>query len=182
MREETTLLLEKETEQEKAKDVAKVKIQSKKEKEHLKDLFDDKKERKDIIETPNYDKIEELSPEKRKRIFKIKKDKEEEKKKFKINSKLKLIIVGIAICVLSAFCITTSIEISNTSQNLQQIESQYDASLGSLIQKINSTEAGNKALDLFETFPEEDLSANSFYQSSNWFDRLCNFLSNLFGG
>lgn len=180
MREETTLLLEKETKEpvtEKAKETS----VEKEEKKSLKRLFEEKKELETVVETPNYDKIEELPPETRKRIFKLKKE-SEKKSKFKINKKLKMAIIGIAFCILGAFCITTSIEISKASQNLQQIESEYSASLASLIQKINSTETGNRMLSLFETFPEESLSASSFYESSNWFDRLCNFLSGLFGG
>ena len=180
MKEENIILLEKE-----AKSVPKETNKEpleKREEISLKKLFEKKDEtlEKNVIETPNYDTIQELSPEKRKRIFKLKK--ENEKQKYKVNSKLKKAIIALSFCVLAIFCITTSVEISKASQNLQQIENEYNASLTSLIQKIYSTETGNRSLDLFETFPEEDLAASSHYETSNWFDRFCNFLTGMFGG
>lgn len=177
------LLLEKETEKKEVKvklKTEKAKEVEKKDKELTEKLFSTPVS-EEIVEKPNFDKIEELPPEQRKKVFKVS-TKKEEKKKFKLNKKLKMAIIGIAFCILSAFCITTTVEIVKVNAQLEQVQSEYDASLSSLIQKIYSTETGNRSLNLFETFPEEDLGASSFYESSNWFDRVCNFLTGMFGG
>ena len=180
MKEEKICLLEKEISTTTEKKIKKIVIE-KKEKEILKKQFSSTPDEK-TLEKPNYDKIEELPLEKRKKIFKLNKRKEESDKNYKINKKLKIALVGIALCLLTAFCITTGIEIAKTTSSIEQVQSGYDASLGKLIQKIYSTETGNRSLDLFETFPEEDLSASSFYEKSNWFDRFCSFLAGFFGG
>ncbi len=176
------LLLDKETE---TKQDIKIKLKTeksveKKDKELAKKLFSTPV-KEEVIEKPNFDKIEELSPEKRKKIFKVSMEKEE-KQKFRLNKKLKMALIGIVMGMLLIFCITSTIEIVKLNAEVQQAQSNYNASLTNLIQKIYSTETGNRSLNLFETFPEENLGASSFYESSNWFDRICNFLTGIFGG
>ena len=177
------LLLDKEVEEKKIKlklKADKTKQVEEKDKELTEKLFS-APVKEGLIEKPNFDEIEELPPEKRKKIYKISTEKEE-KQKFKLSKKLKMAIIGAVFCLLTAFCISTTVEIIKVNAELQQAQSSYDASLASLLQKITSTESGNRALNLFETFPEEDLGATSFYESSNWFDRICNFLTGMFGG
>lgn len=183
MTEEKTLLLEKETEtvtKPKVKLVSKEKVIEKKEKEISKKLFSAPLQEEAAVEKPNFDKLPELTPEKRKRVFKVEREKPAEKKKQ--NPKLKLAIISICFVLLAAFCITTGIEITKASQSLQIAQSEYSANLLDLTKKIYSTETGNRSLSLFETYPEEDLTSVSIYETSNWFDRLCKFLSGLFGG
>lgn len=180
MKEETTLLLKKtETKVEEKQKTETKTVTEKKEEKIVKELFSEKANEEVVVEKPNFDKIEELPPEKRKKIFKVEKEKVEGKKKSK---KLTLILASVCLAILAAFCITTGVEIAKANQSLQAVQSEYSANLGSLIQKIYSTETGNRSLSLFETFPEEDLTASSFYQTSNWFDRFCKFLTGLFGG
>lgn len=177
------LLLEKETEKKEVKvklKTEKTREVERKDRELTKKLFSEPVQ-EEVIEKPNFDKIEDLPPEKRKKVFKVTSEKEE-KQKFKLNKKLKMAIIGIVFCLLTAFCITSGVEIAKTNAQIESVQSNYDASLTSLIQKIYSTETGNRSLNLFETFPEEDLGASSFYESSNWFDRVCNFLAGMFGG
>lgn len=181
MKEETNLLLEKETKTQ-IKETKPIKQASveKKEKEIAKDLFADPVDKNLVEEKPNFDKIEELSAEKREKIFKV--EKQEQSSKKKTNKKLKLAILSICLVVLTAFCITTAVEIAKATQSLQAAQTEYSANLLKVVQKIYSTETGNRSLSLFETFPEEDLTASSFYETSNWFDRFCKFLTGLFGG
>lgn len=179
MKEETTLLLEKEVEASTEKKVKKIVIE-KKNKESLKTLFSSQEpDSSKVIEKPNFDKIDELPQEKRSKIFKLKRT---ERTSTKTNKKLKVALLGLAFCILVAFCITTTINIVKVNSRLEGLQNSYNASLSDLIQKIYSTETGNRSLNLFETFPEEDLTASSIYESSNWFDRFCNFLTGLFGG
>lgn len=180
MREETTLLLEKETKTE-VKTETKPKIQTtSKEKETIKKLFSTPIDEKVTEEKPNFDKIEELSPQTREKIFKVEKEKVEGKKKS--SKKLKLVLLSVCFAVLMAFSITTGVQIAKANQTLQAAQSEYSANLLSVLQKIYSTETGNRSLSLFDTFPEEDLTATSVYETSNWFDRFCKFLTGLFGG
>jgi len=179
MREETTLLLEKETVKTKAELKKETKTVKQQEQESVKKLFSQKPSEQ-VVEKPNFDKISELAPEKRQKIFKVEKEKKAEKTHS--NLKLKLILVSFLLIILGAFCITTGVEIAKANQSLQAVESEYSANLLSLMQKIYSTETGNRSLSLFETFPEEDLTASSIYETSNWFDRFCKFLTGFFGG
>ena len=39
-----------------------------------------------------------------------------------------------------------------------------------------------KGMEFIETFPEEEFDAGEAGKKSNWFDKLCNFFSGLFGG
>ena len=180
MTEEKTLLLEKEVKPVQEEKTEKKVVIEKKEKDLAKQLFSAPLKEEKAVEKPNFDKIEELPPEKRKKIFKV--EKQYEKEKQHSTSKLKLAIVSICLVLISAFCITTGVEIAKASQSLQAAQSEYSANLLKLTQKIYSTETGNRSLSLFETYPEEDLTASSIYETSNWFDRLCKFLTGLFGG
>jgi len=179
MKEETTLLLEKEV-QEKTEKKVKSLVVAKQTKEQTKNLFSSEVKTEKFVEKPNFDKIEELSPEKRNKIFKVESAKADSS--YKVNKKLKLGILGLCFCLLFAFCITTSIEIAKANAELQAEQSAYSANLAKLIKKINSSESGNRASSLFETYPDEDLGATSIYETSNWFDRFCSFLAGFFGG
>jgi len=180
MKEETTLLLEKTETKVQEKSKIETKTVEQKEEKIVKELFSKEPEKEVVVEKPNFDKIEELPFEKRKKIFKVEKEKVENKKAS--NKKLKLAIACVCLVILSAFCITTGVEIAKANQSLQAVQSEYSANLGTLIQKIYSTETGNRSLSLFETYPEENLTASSFYETSNWFDRFCKFLTEFFGG
>ena len=183
MAEEKTLLLEKETEivvQSKPVQEVKKEVIEKKEKEIAKEIFSKPLSEDVAVEKPNFDTLPSLSEEKRKKIFKVEREKVSEKKHS--NKRLKILIVSIIFMLLSAFTITTGVEIAKANAQLQVAQSEYSANLLQLMQKIYSTETGNRSLSLFETFPEEDLTATSIYETSNWFDRFCKFLTGLFGG
>ena len=141
-----------------------------------------KKERA-VVETPNYDMIKEISPEKRKQIYKVEKIHPEEKAKpFTFNKKLKIILFGLVFLLAGAFCISSGVQMLDSSTALQAAQSQYEISMTNLIKKISKIDSGNKALELIETHPREIKDPSSIEESSNWFDRICNFISGLFGG
>lgn len=179
--EKETLLLEKKVEKTKEKEV--IEISPKREiKRDSINLFSIKQQVAEIVEKPNFDKIQELTPEKRNKIFKLKKEKKESAPTKRTSSKLKIIVLGILISLFGSFFISNTVNIIKTSQAIQDTQSSYSASLFDLMQKISSTESGNRILDLFETYPDQNLPANTIYKSSNWYDRLCDFLAGLFGG
>lgn len=179
MREETTLLLEKEVQEKTEKKVKSI-IVSQKAKQQTKALFSSTVKPETVIEKPNFDKIPELSEEKRKVVFKV--ESEKKKPEYKVNKKLKLGLIGLCFALLLSFCITSSVEIAKAQSMIEAEQSSYSVNLGKLLRKIKATESENQYLSLFDTYPEEDLGAQSFYETTNWFDKLCTFLTNFFGG
>lgn len=179
MREQTTLLLEKEVEEKTEKKVKSI-VVSQKSKEQTKSLFSSPVKAENVIEKPNFDKMPELPKEKRKTVFKV--EAEEKKSEYKVNKKLKLGLIGLCFALLLSFCITSSIEIAKANRALEAEQSSYSVNLGKLLRKIKATESENEYLSLFETYPEKDLGAESFYETTNWFDKFCSFLTNFFGG
>lgn len=136
-----------------------------------------------VVETPNYDMIKEISPEKRKQIYKVEKTENQEKAKpFAFNKKLKIILFGIVFLLAGAFCITSGVQMLNSSTAMQVAQTEYDLSLSKLLKKMSKIDSGNKSLELIETHPTDLNTPSSIEESSNWFDRLCNFISGLFGG
>lgn len=183
MKEETTTLLLKKQAKTEVKQETKLEKQilvEKKEKKVVKKLFSAPLNTEVVTEKPNFDKIEELKPGIREKIFKVEKEKIETKKKS--NIRLKIVLMSICFVAITAFCITTGVQIAKASQTLQAAQSEYSANLLEVIQKIYSTETGNRSLSLFDTYPEEDLTAASIYETSNWFDKFCKFLTGFFGG
>jgi len=158
----------------------KLRAQLETEKEQKKQM---RKKEQAVVETPNYDMIKEISPEKRKQIYKVEKVEPEEKAKpFTFNKKLKIILFGLVFLLAGAFCISSGVQMINASTAMQVAQSEYELSLGKLIKKISKIDSGNKTLELIPTHPKELKTPSSIEESSNWFDRICNFISGLFGG
>lgn len=133
--------------------------------------------------TPNYDMIKEISPEKRKKIYKIQKvESQQEAKPYKFSKKLKIILFSLVFLVGGAFCLTSGIQLADTINSLNAAQTQYEANLPKLIKKISGIDNSNTALELIETYPDELKDPSSIAESTNWFDKFCNFISGLFGG
>lgn len=142
-----------------------------------------KEKEKTVVETPNYDMIKEISPEKRKQIYKLEKSlPKQEAKPFAFNKKLKIILFAIVFLLGGAFCLTSGIDMINSSTAMQVAQTEYELSVSKLIKKISKIDSGNKTLELIETYPDELKEPSSIDESSNWFDKICNFISGLFGG
>lgn len=133
-----------------------------------------------VIETPNYDLLPELAPEKKKRVLKL--EKAVEKQKPKRVSWLKRAVLALGIGVTIALGVFTAVELSDSISAYNAAQSEYSVNVATLMQKIASVDSGNKMSELVETFPEQLLRPGDFEEQSNWFDRLCNFLSGITGG
>ena len=137
-----------------------------------------------IIETPNYDMIETLSPEQRKKIFKIEENvKSESEVKAKPN-RFKIIMFSILFAIFGIWGIVNIATLDNISSSLSEITAEYNMNLASYLNNLHTldgTSAENME-NLFETIPKDDFPPNSIGEQSNWFDRFCNFISGLFGG
>lgn len=133
-----------------------------------------------VIETPNYDLLPELAPEKKKRVLKL--EKAVEKQKPKRASWLKRAALALGIGVTIALGVFTAVELSDSISAYNAAQSEYSVNVATLMQKIASVDSGNKMSELVETFPEQLLRPGDFEEQSNWFDRLCNFLSGITGG
>lgn len=185
--ETTTMVLEKEEEVEAKPEVDKTKVNLQKLREELAEVKQQKvkayRKEQAVVQTPNYDLIKEISPEKRKKIYKIEKtDTQKETKPFTISKKLKLILFAIVFIVGGAFCLTSGIDMLNSSSVLNSAQTEYELSLSKLLKKISKTDSGNRTLELLETYPEELRDPSTIEESTNWFDTICNFISGLFGG
>ena len=135
------------------------------------------------VVTPNYDMIKEISPEKRKKIYKVERIEAEDKPQpFTFNKKLKIILFAIIFVVAGAFCVSSGVQLIDASNSLSASQSIYEANLPKLIKKINRIDNSNTALELVDTYPEEIKEPSSLSKSTNWFDKICNFISGLFGG
>ncbi len=179
MKESETLLLEKET-------VVKEKVEKEHKKINLSSISAQvEKEplptKNIVVETPNYDLIPELPPQKQKRVLKLEKSVEEAKPKKK-NSVLKKVIFASIIALVAGLGVFTAVDLSNSIAAYQAAQTQYSVNTFNLIKNIGSVDSGNKMAELIETYPKELLRPDELQKQSNWFDRICNFLSGLFGG
>lgn len=175
----STLVIDKEEEKTK-QDVLELRKQLAEEKQLKLKLS---KKEQAVVETPNYDMIKEISPEKRKQIYKVEKTQQKiEKKPFSIGKKFKFIIFAIAFLISGAFCISSGVNLANISNSLSASQAEYELNLHKLLKKISKTDSGNKMLELIETYPSELNEPSSIAEQTNWFDKICNFLSGLFGG
>lgn len=188
-KETATLVLDKEEETQttEKQEVDKTKVNLQKLREELAEVKQQKvkayKKEKAVVETPNYDFIKEISPEKRKKIYKIEKTSvQKDTKPFTISKKLKLILFAIVFMVGGAFCLSSGIDMLNSNTVLNSAQTEYELSLSKLLKKISKTDSGNKTLELLETYPDELRDPSTIEKSTNWFDTICNFISGLFGG
>ena len=135
------------------------------------------------IVSPNYDMIKEISPERRKKIYKVEKIENEDKPKpFTFNKKLKIILFSLIFFVAGAFFVSSGVQLIDASNRLAATEATYSTNLPKLIKKINGIDNSNTALELIDTYPEEVEDPSTISKDTNWFDKICNFISGLFGG
>ena len=133
-----------------------------------------------VIETPNYDNLETLSESERKKIFVVTK----ESPKKKVN-RVKIFIISILFAIFSIWGIINISLIDNVSNQISELSTQYyDLNLPTYLRNLTTLDATNSENmeNLFETIPEESNPPTKIEESSNWFDRFCNFLRGLIGG
>lgn len=138
-----------------------------------------------IIEKPNYDFIEPLTPAQEEKIFKIERQ-EKEATKPKINGKrLRMAIFSILLAVFGVWGIANVAKIDLLQQSYNALyEQYYNINLPNYLKNLGQLDAVNQGNmdNLFETIPEEAVPPATVEKKSNWFDRLCEFLVGLFGG
>ncbi len=128
-----------------------------------------------IIEKPNYDLISENS-----KIVKLTRN---EKPKKKTSKKKLSLILSLVLAVSAIICISNVVAIEHMSSNLASVEHElYDVNLPKYLKDIADLDTTKKGMEFIETYPDEKFDAGSAGHKSNWFDKLCNFLSGLFGG
>lgn len=135
-----------------------------------------------VIETPNYDFIEELSEKERERVYVL--EKEEEQKPHKKPSLFLKVALIILFGIFGIWGIVNLTQINTLSSQVAQIESEYNMNLISYLNNLRNLDATNSEnmQNLLDTIPDQELSPSGFEKQSNWFDRFCNFLGGMFGG
>ena len=119
-----------------------------------------------IIEKPNYDFIA----------------KSNKKEKPKRKGKLKTIVLACALAVCSVLCVSGAVMCDQLNNNYLELQDTYDLNLRSYLSNINKLNITNQGLEFLETYPEELNTPSSIGKTSNWFDRIANFIAWLFGG
>ena len=128
-----------------------------------------------IIEKPNYDFIQESD-------MVVKLSRKENAKKKPRKKRLSLFL-SIALGISAIICVSNVIAIDQMSSNLAGIEYElYEVNLPKYLKDIADLDTTKKGMEFIETFPEEEFDAGEAGKKSNWFDKLCNFFSGLFGG
>lgn len=119
-----------------------------------------------IIEKPNYDFIA----------------KSNKKEKPKRKGKLKTIVLACALAVCSVLCVSGAVMCDQLNNNYLELQDTYDLNLRSYLSNINKLNITNQGLEFLETYPEELNTPSSIGKTTNWFDRIANFIAGLFGG
>ena len=135
------------------------------------------------IFTPNYDMMESLSEQQHEKIFG-----QQEEISFSQKRKRKLSYKSIIFALLFAiFGIWGVVNISTMEHLGSQIEvasESYNINLANYLKNLTALDTTNQENmeNLFEVIPSQTLPPTSIGETSNWFDRFCNFLTGLFGG
>ncbi len=134
-----------------------------------------------VIEKPNYDFIETLSPEEEKKIYKI--EKEEAKSKPRtFGKKLRAALFSLVVAVCGVWGIVNVVSITNLESEIAAVNEVYQLNLINYLSKLGTLDTASNYNDLFETYPVTPSNPSQISPSSNWFDRICNFIAGLFGG
>lgn len=127
---------------------------------------EEKAVKKLIIEKPNYDFIA----------------KSNKKEKPKRKGKLKTIVLACALAICSVLCVSGAVMCDQLNDNYLELQDTYDLNLRTYLSNINKLNITNQGLEFLETYPEELNAPSDIGKTSNWFDRLANFIAGLFGG
>ena len=169
-------------------EIVKTFVPNKKPKPKAKDGFSD------IVDVSNnYQAVEEtisVQSESKKQAVKV---------QMRAKGKFILILVGILILILSGFSIANGVKINNLNNDLNSINQQItieDANLKKAIKELGALTSEEKIkeesgrLDFIEV-PENEVLNIELYErkpvvkpasKTNWFDKVCDLISNIFGG
>lgn len=134
-----------------------------------------------IVEKPNYDFIEQLTPEEEEKVYKIEKDKPKPKSS-SFGKKLRAALFALIVSVCGVWGIVNIVEITNLESQIAATSTEYNLSLEKYLWYLSQLDQASAKNDLFDTYPSTLQAPSSIEKQSNWFDRLCNFIARLFGG
>ncbi len=147
--------------------------------------FQPKSKDSSIIEKPNYDFIETLTDEQRKKIFKIEKEQPKDDTHDKPKkSKFKTIIFSLLFAIFGVWGIVNIATLDSIGTEITTVSTEYNMNLISYLNNLHNLDATNaeNMENLLDTIPTEPQSPTKIEEQSNWFDRFCNFIAGLFGG
>lgn len=120
-------------------------------------------------------------------ISKIKQAKPVKSKKFRF--KLVVAVFAIVMGVCAGWTIGNAIAINNEAAALATLQEEYNVNLTQYMLKISQVDGINPSEDetslspitnIVTLHPQPQKNAEGYAKKSNWFDNLCNWLSNLF--
>ncbi|MDD3397197.1 MAG: hypothetical protein PHR96_01480 [Clostridia bacterium] len=129
-----------------------------------------------VMETPNYDFIEASG-------INSSDIKQKNKSKKRFRAKLSLITYSIIFLICSCWTISNAIELSNTARNISEInyhinEIQYLIKIEQLDNYNNGENP--EIVNIIEITPPALVEPTQIQPITNWFDRICAWLSGLF--
>lgn len=149
--------------------------------ETLQETKPEKEHYSSTIDSPNYDFIEELTPQEAEKVYKLEREKSEAKPK-NVFKKLRLALFSLIAGVCLVWGIVNTVQIAQLQDQINLANQEYQLKLGQYLSKLATLDSVSSYNELFETTPEEMLPPASMPEKSNWFDRFCNFITGIFGG
>ena len=131
---------------------------------------------------PNYDFIEELTEEEQQKVYKIGRQKQESKSASKLATRLKMAVFSLVISVCTIWGIVNLVDIASLNNQIAGVSEIYELNLASYLSKLATLDTASNYNELFPTYPNEPSSPSQIAASNNWFNRICDFISGLFGG
>lgn len=136
---------------------------------------------KNVIDKPNFDMLETLNEEEKTKVFKIERQEEVPQPKPKRN-RFKYIMLAILFAIFGTWGIVNISRIDTLSKGVAEVSTQYSVNLPKYLLKLKKLDATStqNMQNLLETIPEAGEGATQIKVQSNWFDRVCDFISKLF--
>ena len=158
-------------------------VQEEAESQNVEQLNEQVQDFSSTIFTPNYDMMESLSEQQHEKIF----GQQEEislsqKRKRKLS--YKSIIFALLFAVFGIWGVVNISTMEHLGSQIEVASESYNINLANYLKNLTALDTTNQENmeNLFEVIPSQTLPPTSIGETSNWFDRFCNFLTGLFGG
>lgn len=158
-------------------------VQEEVESQNVEQLNEQVQDFSSTIFTPNYDMMESLSEQQHEKIF----GQQEEislsqKRKRKLS--YKSIIFALLFAVFGIWGVVNISTMEHLGSQIEVASESYNINLANYLKNLTALDTTNQENmeNLFEVIPSQTLPPTSIGETSNWFDRFCNFLTGLFGG
>lgn len=135
------------------------------------------------IFTPNYDMMESLSEQQHEKIFGQQEEVSlSQKRKRKLS--YKSIIFALLFAIFGIWGVVNISTMEHLGSQIEVASESYNINLANYLKNLTALDTTNQENmeNLFEVIPSRTLPPTSIGETSNWFDRFCNFLTGLFGG